>query len=192
MPNCVFFPLYSRVIDSPALQKVCHCQLAGRESTASRERIISWRCTFFPSGSSVLRWQREIHASPSTTGARTAPGRNLECTRGPQSGSGPHGKLGRKSLRGTAGRSLCGASWSCGRDRTAVGRKPLVALPQTLSVCTCAPVQNRSGVLQILPAYGLQDLWNDHRNPKNKSNPNTMCLQITSYSTHPADAVEAM
>src|SRR5205823_14909990 len=65
---------------------------------------------------------------PSTTGARTAPGRNLECTGGPQSGSGPHGKLGRKSLGGTAGRSLCRASWSCGGDRTAVGRKPLVAL----------------------------------------------------------------
>ena len=34
---------------------------------------------------------------------------------------------------GIAGRSLCGASWSCGRDRTAVGRKPLVALPRPLS-----------------------------------------------------------
>src|SRR6202035_347897 len=54
-------------------------------------------------------------------------------TGGPQSGSGPHGKLGRKSLGGTAGRSLCGASWSRGRDRTAVGRKPLVALPRALS-----------------------------------------------------------
>ncbi len=32
-----------------------------------------------------------------------------------------------------AGRSLCGASWSCGGDRTAVGRKPLAALPRPLS-----------------------------------------------------------
>src|SRR5208337_3742501 len=70
---------------------------------------------------------------PSATGARTAPGRNLECTRGPQSGSGPHRKLGRKSLGSTAGRSLCRTAWSGGRDRTAVERKPLVALPRPLS-----------------------------------------------------------
>jgi hypothetical protein len=30
-----------------------------------------------------------------------------------------------------------------------------------------------------LSAYGLQDLPNEHRNPKTKANPNTMCLQIT-------------
>src|ERR1700719_4339186 len=35
---------------------------------------------------------------PSPTRARTAPGRNLACARGPQSGSGPHRQLGRKSL----------------------------------------------------------------------------------------------
>src|SRR5271170_3861828 len=46
---------------------------------------------------------------------------------------GPHRQLGRKSLGSTPGRSLRGASWSCGRDRTAVGRKPLVALPRPLS-----------------------------------------------------------
>jgi hypothetical protein len=61
------------------------------------------------------------------------------CTRGPQSGSGPHGKLGRKSLGSTAGRSLCRASWSCGRDRTAVGRKPLAALPRALSAPALLP-----------------------------------------------------
>src|SRR5437588_8924597 len=47
------------------------------------------------------------------------------------------------------------------------------------AICTCAPVQNRCGCPQVLPAYGLQDLWNEHRNPKAKSNPHTMCLQIT-------------
>ena len=51
----------------------------------------------------------------------------------PQSGTGPHGKLGRKSLGVSAGRSLCGASWSGGRNRTAIGRKPLAALPRPLS-----------------------------------------------------------
>src|SRR3984957_13114783 len=75
----------------------------------------------------------ECPQCPSTTGAGTAPGRNLECTRGPQSGSGPHRKLGRESLGSTAGRSMCGASWSGGRNRTALGRKLLVALPRALS-----------------------------------------------------------
>jgi hypothetical protein len=44
-----------------------------------------------------------------------------------------HTQLGRKSLGSTAGRSLCRASWSCGRDRTAARRKPLAALPRALS-----------------------------------------------------------
>ena len=47
------------------------------------------------------------------------------------------------------------------------------------ATCTCAPVPNRRGVPQVLPAYGLQDLRNEHRNPKTKANPNTMCLQST-------------
>src|SRR5208282_4498934 len=70
---------------------------------------------------------------PSTAGGRTSPGRNLECARSPQSGSGPHGKLGGKPLGRDSGRSLCGTSWSCGRDRTALGWNPLVALPRPLS-----------------------------------------------------------
>src|SRR5260370_27619650 len=47
--------------------------------------------------------------------------------------------MGRKSLGGPAGRSRCGASWSCGRYRTAVGRKPLVALPRPLSAPASLP-----------------------------------------------------
>jgi hypothetical protein len=47
------------------------------------------------------------------------------------------------------------------------------------AICTCAPVQNRCGVPQVLPAYGLQDSRNHHPNPKTKSNTNTMCLQNT-------------
>jgi hypothetical protein len=70
----------------------------------------------------------------SKTGRRTSLGRDLECARGAEGGTGSHGQLGWKSLGSTAGRSSCGASWSCGRDRTAVGRKPLVALPGPLSV----------------------------------------------------------
>src|ERR1700694_2714145 len=76
---------------------------------------------------------------PSTAGARTATGRNLECARGPQSGAGPHGQLGGKPLGRTSGRSVCRASGSGGRDRTAVGWKPLVALPRPLSALAPLP-----------------------------------------------------
>src|SRR5580693_6164335 len=92
-----------------------------------------------PVGAAFYRSTTECTQCPSTTGARTAPGRNLECARGPQSGSGPHRQLGRKSLGSTAGRSLCGASWSCGGDRTAVGWKPLAALPRPLSAPASLP-----------------------------------------------------
>ena len=102
---------------------------------------------------------------------------------GPQSGSGPHGKLGRKSLGGSAGRSLCGASRSCGRDRTAVGRKPLVALPWALSAPALLP-RTSANVREVLPAYGLQDLRNNHQDPKTKSHPNTTCQQITPGENH--------
>src|SRR5580704_636245 len=51
-------------------------------------------------------------------------------------------------------------------------------------ICTCAPAPNRRSVPQVLPAYGLQDLRNEHRNPKTKANPNTMCLQSTLGGDH--------
>ena len=37
---------------------------------------------------------------------------------------------------------------------------------------------------QVLPAYGLQDLRNEQREPKTRSNPNTMCPQITLGENH--------
>ena len=52
------------------------------------------------------------------------------------------------------------------------------------AICTCVPVQNRCGSPQVLPAYGLQDSRNKKRDPKTKSNPNTMCLQITLGEDH--------
>src|ERR1700686_3295655 len=52
------------------------------------------------------------------------------------------------------------------------------------AICTCAPAPNRRSVPQVLPAYGLQDLRNEHRNPKTKANPNTMCLQSTLGGDH--------
>src|SRR5208337_733210 len=47
------------------------------------------------------------------------------------------------------------------------------------AICTCGTAPKRCGRPQVLAAYGLQDLRNKHRNPKTKSNPNTMCLPNT-------------
>jgi len=44
--------------------------------------------------------------------------------------------------------------------------------------------QDRGQGPQVLPAYGLQDLWNEQQEPKTRSNPNTMCLQITLGENH--------
>src|SRR5580698_5380427 len=44
--------------------------------------------------------------------------------------------------------------------------------------CRCIPARRRREP-QVLPAYGLQDLRKEPRDPKTKSNPNTMCLQTT-------------
>src|ERR1700693_2060437 len=52
------------------------------------------------------------------------------------------------------------------------------------AICTCAAAQNRRERPQVLPAYGLQDLRKEQRNPKTKSNPNTMYLQITLGEDH--------
>src|SRR6266403_1104347 len=47
------------------------------------------------------------------------------------------------------------------------------------ATCACAIAQHPCDRPQVLPAYGLQDLRNEQRDPKTKSNPNTMCLLIT-------------
>src|SRR6266576_2406544 len=70
---------------------------------------------------------------PSAAGARTSPGRNPECARGPQGGRGSHRQLGRKPLGRATGRSLRWFTGSPGGNRTASGRLALAALPQSLS-----------------------------------------------------------
>src|SRR5712664_2098978 len=70
---------------------------------------------------------------PSTAGARTSPGRNPECARGPQGGRRSHRQLGRKPLGRATGRSLRWFTGSLGGNRTASGRLALAALPQSLS-----------------------------------------------------------
>src|ERR1035438_357893 len=52
------------------------------------------------------------------------------------------------------------------------------------AICTYAPVPNRCGRPQVLPAYGLQDSRNEHPDPRTKSNPNTMCLPSTLGENH--------
>src|SRR3984885_681895 len=52
------------------------------------------------------------------------------------------------------------------------------------AICTCATAQNPRERRQVLPAYGLQDLRNNHQDPKTKSHPNTMRLQITLGENH--------
>src|SRR5580692_9105944 len=52
------------------------------------------------------------------------------------------------------------------------------------AICTCVPAQNRRERPQVLPACGLQDLRNNHQDPKSKSHPNTTCLQITLGGNH--------
>ncbi len=47
------------------------------------------------------------------------------------------------------------------------------------AICACAIAQHPCDRPQVLPAYGLQDSRNESRDPKTKSNPNTMCLPIT-------------
>src|ERR1700687_805244 len=52
------------------------------------------------------------------------------------------------------------------------------------AICACAIAQHPCDRPQVLPAYGLQDLRNEEQNQKTKSNPNTMCLQITLGGNH--------
>src|ERR1035438_2685623 len=47
------------------------------------------------------------------------------------------------------------------------------------AISACAIVQRPCDRPQVLSAYGLQDLRNEHRDPKTKANPNTMCLLST-------------
>src|SRR6266436_2658188 len=78
--------------------------------------------------------------------------------------------------RGTGEASFASSSSGTAESNRPPGAADAAADSRARGWC---PVQNRCGVPQVLPAYGLQDLWNEHRNPKTKSNPNTMCLQIT-------------
>jgi hypothetical protein len=95
--------------------------------------------------------------------------KNLECARGPQSSSGPHGKLGGKPLGGNSGRSLCGAAWSGGRDRTALGWKPLAALPRPLSAPAALP-RSGAAVRKSFRPTASRTCGTNTETPKQKQN----------------------
>src|SRR6202050_198469 len=44
------------------------------------------------------------------------------------------------------------------------------------AICTCAPAQNPRERAQVVAAYGLQDLRDNHPDPKTKPSPDLMCL----------------
>src|ERR1700691_2964298 len=52
------------------------------------------------------------------------------------------------------------------------------------AIYTCGTAQNPRERPQVLPAYGLQDLRNNHQDPKTKPHPNTMRLPITLGENH--------
>src|SRR5450755_87802 len=70
------------------------------------------------------------------------------------------------------------------RSRSNGGSTEAIGCDFAAAMCTCEPAQNPSNCPQVLPAYGLQDLWNEHQEPKTRSNPNTMCPQITLGENH--------
>ena len=145
-------------------------RLAGIDSIAAANHFLEMH--FLP------EWEQrftvapaEYTQCPSTTRARTAPGRNFECARGPQSGSGPHRQLGRKSLGSTAGRSLCGdcVELPVEIERRLDGSHWLRFRGRYVRLRACP--ERRTIAPQVLPAYGLQDLRNKPPRTKNKIKP---------------------
>jgi len=108
-----------------------HTRLAGIDSIGAANHFLQTH--FLP------EWEQRFTVTPrNPRNAHRRLGREhrleeILSVRGAAGGRGSYGQLGPKSLAGTGGGSLCGASGSCGRDRTAVGWKPLVALPRALS-----------------------------------------------------------
>src|ERR1700683_4238513 len=80
----------------------------------------------------------------STAGARAAPGRNPERARRAPGSRRSHRELGWKPLGSATGRSLRGASWSAGRNRTETGWIALAAFPRPLSAP--APLPGRGAI----------------------------------------------
>ncbi len=113
-------------------------RLAGIDNLAGCESLFGDALSS-PVGAALHRGATPPAQCPSTAGSGASLGGNLECARSAPGGSGPHRELGRKSLGSRAGRSLRGTSWSCRRDRTTIGRKPLVALPRPLSASAPLP-----------------------------------------------------
>ena len=94
---------------------------------------------------------------PSTAGSRTALGRSPECAGGPESDRRSHGELGWKPLGRAPGRSLCRASRSAGRNRTATRWHALAALSRPFVASAPLPNAPRSASPSGLRPPGLAD-----------------------------------
>ena len=144
-------------------------RLAGIDSIAAANHFLETR--FVPEWeqrfTAVARNPRNVHRP---LGRGTAPGGNFECARGPQSSARPHRQLGWKSLGSSAGRSLCRAAGSGGRDRTAVRRKPLAALPGPLSTLAFLPRTGAAARKSFRPTAS-RTCGTNTADPKTKSKP---------------------
>jgi len=139
---------------------------------------------FVPSGSSVYRSTAECTQCPSTTGARTAPGRNLECARCPQSGSGPHRQLDGNRWGVLCGRSCAGLRGA--RSRSNGGWTEAIGCAYRGRYLHLRACQNRCGLPQhSFRPTASQDLRNKHQDP-NKQNQTQipMYLQTTLEKNH--------
>jgi len=135
------------------------------ESTASRERSL-FEMRFVPEWSSVFTVAPRMHAMPiDDWGAKQHLERNLGVA-WPAELAQDHTVSWTESW-GVCGKKFVRGFVSCGRDRTAVGRKPWLRYRgRYLHLRAC---QNRCGRPQVLPAYA-PDLRTTP-NPKTKSKP---------------------
>jgi len=112
-------------------------RLAGIDSIAGANHFLELR--FLREWNSASRWSPVIAQCPSAAGQEHRLEEILSVRAARRVAQDHTVRLGWKSLGSSAGGSLCGASWSCRRDRTAVRRKPLVALPGSLSTPAFLP-----------------------------------------------------
>ena len=134
-------------------------------------------------GATFYRSTAECPQCPSTTGARRAPGRNLECARGPQVASGPHRQLGRKSLRVLREEVCAGLRGAAvGIERRLDGSHWLRYRGRYLHLRACPEPVRISASPSGLRPPGLAE--QTPRLTKTKSNPNTMHLQTTLGENH--------
>jgi len=115
----------------------------GGNSLASKLRITFWKRASSRVGRAIHGGTVPSTQCPSTAGARTSPGRNPECARGPQGGR-------RSPVSWNAKRWACHGRKSAlvygslGGNRTASGTARTGCASRNPLYCACAPVRNRA------------------------------------------------